>query len=351
MLDNNELVEKGKQLFSEIAHVLEELPDEQIYHLFENGEIEGFLKALLDPQTVSEHASVAEFFLANKHRAWFVSALRALITRAYSIKVTTKSGISAYVSPCHFQSEEEGVLLLEGKDRFTGAFAMYKDGEAKYAIAARDVKSGDDMGIEDFNFISITEYNSIREAGLLPTDTGLDAPVERLKRLLVFRVTAEAEYQQLLADYPWMLGMQYRSFDRHTILDDDNIPDFTAIRTGGDGIRDVFELKSPFLPLTRRNGTWNTNFHDSWQQAESRIDFIERNIDYLYREKGLIFDNPRCHLILGYKLEKETINKLRAKARQHPKIIVSTYDNLVENATSTVATIRRLQKDMEEQQD
>lgn len=347
-MDDNELLKKGKQLFRDIAQVVEALPDEQIYHLLEDGEIEGLLKAFLDPKTVSEHASVGEFFLANKHRAWFLAALRAMITRAYSIKVTTKSGHYSYVSPCHIQGVEDGVLLLEGKEQFAGSIAKYKDGEAQYAIAARDVKPGEDMELEDFKFIALEEYKSIRKAGLLPTDTGLDAPVKKLELLLSTEIEAEAEYQQLLADYPWMLGMQYRQFERHTILDDKNIPDFTGVRTGGDGFRDVFELKSPFLQLTRKNGKWNSSFHDSWQQAEDRIDFIERNVDYLYREKGLNFDNPRCHLVLGYGLGTATLKELRAKARQYPKIVVTTYDNLLAYAKGTISAIRRLQSDAAE---
>ena len=338
-------IQRGKELCRELAEVISDLSDEDVYRLFDNGELEGVFNAILDPSTLKNHKTFADFFLANKHRAWLLAGIRAAITRSYSFKTTTKTGQVAFVSPSDLQfPDEEGVLILEGKERFVGAIGLYRDGVVKYAIANRDVRPGESIEKDDLAFISIDEYKAIRSSGSLPDGESLDAPVLKLERLLADQVEAEGAYQQLLADYPWMMGMQYRRYDRHKVLDDQNIPDFTGVRLGLDGYRDVFELKPPFLNLTNKDGSWNAAFHNAWQQAENRIDFIERNIDYLYREKGLSFDNPRCHLILGYGLDADATKALRAKARQNTKIIVSTYEALLAYARGTVETIRRLKE-------
>jgi hypothetical protein len=238
-------------------------------------------------------------------------------------------------------------MLLEGKKRFEGVLGLYENGEVRYAIAARDRKAGDEIGPSDMEFVKFDDYRNARDSGLLPEDASLDAPAQKLRWLLDSGVEAEAKYQELLEAYPWVLGMQYRKFGRHTILDDKNIPDFTGVRLG-DGHRDLFELKSPFLKLTRESGEWNSSFHEAWQQAEDRIDFVERNSDYLYKEKGLTFENPRCHLILGYHLNRETEKRLYAKARQSPKILISTYDQLLSVVEGTIRTVRTLQQQLDE---
>jgi len=341
-----DLVGKGKALFSELTRVVESLSDEEIQSLFDSGEIENLLKAVLDPTTVKNYKNYAEFFLANKHRAWFLAGLRALITHAYSFKRKSHKGVEGYVSPMHVQWYEDGVMLLEGKQRFEGFIALYRSGKILHAIAARDIKPHEELEPDDVVFVELDEYLKVRNSGLLPEDSDLDAPVNKLRQLLDNVVEAESEYQQLLENYPWILGMQYRRFDRQTILDDKNIPDFTGVRAS-DGCRDVFEIKSPFLPLTTKKGTWNVNFHNSWQQAEDRLDFVERNRDYLYNEKGLNFENPRCHLMLGYHLDAKTTSQLYKKARQNPKIVVSTYDSLLSYARNTVGMIRKLQADLD----
>lgn len=342
-MDHSDLIKRGKGLLGDLTAVIEKLSDEEVRALFDSGEIEAFLKAVLDPATVKNYRNYGEFFLANKHRAWFLAGLRMLVTLAYSFKGRSKSGAQGYVAPFHAQWYDDGVMLLEGRERFTGAIELYVKGEARYAVAARDIKPGAEIGPDDMTFVSLDQYLRARHSGLLPGDAGLDAPAKKLRQLLSDEVDAEAKYQELLEAYPWIMGILYRKFGRHTILDNKNIPDFTGVRVA-DGHRDLFELKSPFLRLTRENGEWSSAFYDAWQQAEDRIDFVERESAYLYREKGLTFENPKCHLILGYGLDNETEKRLYAKARSNPKILVHTYDHLLSYVESTILTVRTLQQ-------
>ena len=54
--------------------------------------------------------------------------------------------------------------------------------------------------------------------------------VARLEQLLQDRCEVEAQYQDLLARHPWMLGQSYARVVRHQPFDDSSIPDFTAVR-------------------------------------------------------------------------------------------------------------------------
>lgn len=51
---------------------------------------------------------------------------------------------------------------------------------------------------------------------------------KKLNEYLESNCSDESKYQELFHEHPWMFGGQYKTIDRHTNLDDENIPDFTA---------------------------------------------------------------------------------------------------------------------------
>lgn len=163
---------------------------------------------------------------------------------------------------------------------------------------------------------------------------------QRLRSLLSERCEVEGTYQELLAEHPWMLGGQYESVDRHVGLDDSNIPDFTA-RRSWDKCHDILELKQPFITCFRaRDGEFSAEFNAAWNQAERYVAFTRRQRDYLREEKKLRFDNPRCILILGYKLDDEQLKKVREKESIAQSITVLTYDQLLNVATHVLYLMR-----------
>ena len=156
--------------------------------------------------------------------------------------------------------------------------------------------------------------------------------LSQLKQLLVEGNESESIYQELLAEHPWMLGGLYSEINRHSALDDKRIPDFTAIRCY-DHCRDIIEIKQPFLKLFRKKGGYAAAFNDAWNQAESYISFAVQQRSYLLEEKELRFDNPRCILLLGYKLTPKQLREIRKKEGLGRIITVFTYDHLVETAS------------------
>ncbi len=149
-----------------------------------------------------------------------------------------------------------------------------------------------------------------------------------LKMLLDDKVDDESRYQELLERNPWILGGQHRQIERHTNLDDENIPDFTGVRHH-DGFRDILELKQPFLPLFKKDGGFTAAFHDAWSQAERYLVFTRRQRDYLNSQKGLQFENPRCYLVAGFNLTSEQIRLVRDKESVNSAITVLTYESVV----------------------
>ena len=151
--------------------------------------------------------------------------------------------------------------------------------------------------------------------------------IGRLRSLLDGNVTEESSYQELLEAHPWMLGGLYQRVERHQNLDDANIPDFTATRLR-DGYRDVIELKQPFTRCFRKDGTFAADFNDAWNQCERYLTFTRNNADYLLREKGLGFANPRCLLLVGHGLSEDQLRRVRDKCWIYPAIDVLTYEDL-----------------------
>lgn len=168
----------------------------------------------------------------------------------------------------------------------------------------------------------------------------IEAPLEKLRLLLTERNNDESQYQELLVGYPWIFGAQYVKIERHTQLDDRNIPDFTGVRIR-DEFRDIFEIKPPFTKMFRDTGGFSAEFNDAWNQAEKYLDFARRDEDYL-RRKGLRFDNPECYLILGYDFSEEQICQVRTKERLTPAIKVITYNDLLAYTEHTIGFIQQL---------
>lgn len=150
---------------------------------------------------------------------------------------------------------------------------------------------------------------------------------QRLLSLLNDRCEDESEFQELLENHPWMLGGQYEAVMRHKGLDDQNIPDFTAIRAA-DKCHDILELKQPFMKCFKSKGTPSSAFNDAWDQAGRYLTFTRRWRDYLREQKGLRFENPRCTLIAGYNLSEDELREVREKESLTPGLSVLTYDQL-----------------------
>lgn len=166
----------------------------------------------------------------------------------------------------------------------------------------------------------------------------MEKPIRELTRLLNANAAEEAKYQLIIERYPWILGAEYSVVEDHKKLDDQNIPDFTAVRVR-DNSRDVLEIKSPFMSVLHRDGEFTSEFNQAWNQAERYLNFARNNKNYLL-EKGLIFENPRCYLIASYRLKDEAIIKIRIKQRLNPAIEILTYNNLKRYVKATVQWIK-----------
>jgi len=336
---NERKISQGKRKINELANILEKLSDTEVGKLFDTNEIDRLLRAILDPSKVKEYANIAEYLLDNKHRVTILALIRQEITQNYSFKAT-KNGKEAYVSPDFHQWFEDGVMFLEGKERFAGFIGLYSNGELKYAIAARDARKGEQLGPDHFQFLKIEDFKE-RAKAIPPNQiTDLERPIRELKELIETHENSEARYQELIEKYPWVLGVQYSVIQRHTKFDDKNIPDFTGFRVR-DGYRDIFELKPPFMKVCREDGNFTSDFNEAWNQAERYLDFAREEKDYL-RRKGMLFDNPKCYLVLGWNLSDEEIKKIRTKERTTPSIEFLTYNDLIDFMSNTIEFVQKL---------
>ncbi len=338
--DENDQVSHGQQLAKELVDIVKELADSQVVELLGGGVMNDLLLAILDPRDVQKHPNIAEFLFANKGRATLLALMRHAITNNYSFKVEQGDRRVGYVSPYFLQWFDDGVQFLEGEKPFSGFLGLYTDGTARYGVAARDVRPGEEMGPEAFEFITIEEFQE-RLQTIPPTQvTNLEEPVQKLRKLLTEGIEAESEYQELMSSYPWVFGAQYSSIQSHTSLDDENVPDFSAVRTR-DNFRDIIEIKSPFQKLFRRDGDFALAFNRAWNQTERYLGFAREHKDYL-RSKGLHFDNPLAYLLIGHGVSEEELKKIRTKERLVPGITVFTYDHLLTYMEKTVEFIRGL---------
>ena len=345
-MNNQDKIERGKHIIAELSDILRQLTDVEAAELLGTGALNEFLLAILDPKDVTRYNNIGEFLLANKFRASLLARVRHAITHNYAFKAINKDGKEGYASPTDAQWFEDGVMFVESDKPFEGWIGLYRESKLSYAIATRDMMKGEELGPESFHFVDLDEFKKLLDESVLRNAIKLDTPIQKMKTLLEKRDNNEARYQELFEEYPWIFGAQYKVIQRHSKLDDANIPDFSGSRVHDD-MRDLIEIKPPFMPIFQSNGEFHSKFNDAWNQAERYLDFIRENKDYLYRQKRLRYDNPKCYLILGYNLTDEQIKRIRIKQRNNRSIELLTYNDLLAIMTSTVSLIRRLKEEDE----
>jgi hypothetical protein len=176
--------------------------------------------------------------------------------------------------------------------------------------------------------------------GVRPSVATMQKALVDLAGLLRSRCQKATCYQELLEQYPWLLGGQHTLIERHTSLDDRNSPDFTGVRTR-DGARDGFEIKQPFLQCFRKDGHFSANFHAAWDQAERYLTFVRSNKDDLRSEKGLVVSTPHGFLLVGSQLSDTELRRFHEREAHSPSISVLTYEQVLRLGRALLALVER----------
>jgi hypothetical protein len=333
-------IEQLHQLLDFAVSQLTKITDQDVPQVFRNGLLDRFLMGISPLFRTEEYTSVYEYLLRHKQGIATLASIRNAITQSYSIEGNI-NGCPVYVSPLDVQWYEDGVMFLQGEEKFAGLAGLYQDGRVKFAVCARDVKKGRNLEPSDFLFIDAEVAAKQLTATSQLEQAQLQQAVIELTQLLKKQEEQESKYQYFLKKYPWSFGAQYGSVHSHQEFNDENIPDFSGVRIR-DGARDIIEIKNPFLKLFRADGEFTSDFYHAWNQVERYLDFARREPDYLRRQKGLRFENPHCYLIAGYCLSEKQIDKLHVKERMNPAITILTYDDLLTLIDGTVKFVEKL---------
>jgi hypothetical protein len=327
-------------LILEAAEIIKFTDDSNISELLGDGIMQSFLEAIAEPKS-NKDQTIYDFLLENKQRLQLLALLRLAIHNNYSIRGKVGHH-DVFVSPNHIQWYDDGVMFLQGQEQFAGLIGLYQDGRVKFGIANRDIRGGENFGPEAIDFVDVDEMKERSNQPSVPSHTSeLDKAIARLSELLNSGEDREAVYQEYFCNHPWVFGAQYSRIDSHRAFDDANIPDFTGLRVR-DSARDIIEIKSPFLPLFTEDNIFRSEFNSAWNQSERYLDFARLETEYLRRQKGLYFDNPKCYLLIGYQLSDAQIMDVRRKERMNPAITILTYDDLLAMAKSTVSFVKAL---------
>lgn len=338
MTDKVSNVERAEVLLCKLTEASGNLSDREVAEALGQGALDNFLNAILDPDTVSDYPSIADFFLENRNRAALLALLRVAITRNYSYGVE-KEGQTGYAAPSHNQWYEDAVMLVEGSDRFQGRIARYDGEKIEYMVAGRSIEGPAKIGPEDIEWISLEEMRRRLESAPQRLNQLVEESFFELRDLLDSEVNDEGRYQELLQRNPRAFRLQFTEIRRHEELDDDNIPDFTGTRAR-DGFDDILEIKPPFRPIFKESGDFRAEFLSDWNQAERYLGFVRRQRNYLAREKGLEFENARCYLIAGYDLTDEERRRITEKEEMNPAITLLTYEELARLMSDTLELLQ-----------
>lgn len=330
------------------SKALRKLSDLGAAHALGDGSLNELLVALVPPINATGMAPY-EFFQKYKHRTQMAALLRRAIQENYSVRARLDNGAEVYISPCEHQWKDDGVIFLQGAKRSEGLFCLLgledEPEKLRFGIAARDISPGGKMGADDIRFVSLEEIRRLDDAQKdgkprQPREVFARA-IEELRRMISAREEEEAKYQAHLQAHPWMLGLEYESIESHRHFDDRNIPDFTGIRAR-DSCRDIIEIKPPFLDLFKKDDSPSMEFMANWHQAERYLDFARNEHEYLRRQKGIHFENPKCFLLIGVAFSEAQQKAIRIKENNNPSIKVLTYFDLIAYAEHTLNLLDNL---------
>lgn len=196
------------------------------------------------------------------------------------------------------------------------------------------------------------------------TDQGLDVlstvaairarrhSISRLESLLGDTTIPEREYQNLIADEPWMLGAQYQR-----VVAKERVLWFGArvdlLLQSVLGYVDVVEFKRPNCPLligASRAGTWkqSSQLADAYSQANDYLRLVDENRSAIEAEFGLanggVSRMYRSSVIIVAgrapedKAAQDVIRGLNAAVE---RIVLMTYDEVLSIAEATIALFER----------
>ena len=219
------------KLLTEVNEIIQSASDADIPELLGDGALDAFLKAIVTPKT-DKKQSIYDYLLASRNRLGLMALVRLAIHKNYSIRGKLEdTGHDVFVSPFHIQWYEDGVMFVQGKERFEGAIGLYQDGQVKFANSKRDIRQGEDCGPEDIDFVAVEELKERIQHLAPPTDIeSLEQDLAKLEDLLRQKNSEESTYHEYLTKHPWLFSAQYKCIDSHKAFDDENIPDFTGVR-------------------------------------------------------------------------------------------------------------------------
>jgi len=334
---NPEDKQRLDQLITDASDIISCTNDADIPYLLGDGILQHFLEAIAKPKS-NRNQSIYDYLLENKRRLQLLAGIRLLIQRKYSIKGKA-GGQDVFVSPSEHQWFDDGVMFFQGEERFAGLFGLYQGGRVKFGIVKREIRGGK-VGPDDLEFVDIDDMDErLRQLPEPKDPTPLDAKINQLEQMLAQHENEEAEYQRYFTNNAWVFGAQYKQIDSHLNLDDKRIPDFTGVRVK-DSARDIIEIKPPYLPLFSSTGSFRAEFNNAWNKAERYLDFAQTEADYLKRQKGLFFDNPRCYLVAGFNLAEPFLKEIKRKERMNPLITFLTYNDVLAMARNTVLFVK-----------
>jgi len=346
----NDVVQEIKERFDGVVELLEDVALSLDGLSFEQmQQLSLYLAARLVGSLSPEDVEVAqnsphEYLLKYKNRLGIITHLQEQIFRGpHSIPVETDRG-KIFLTVADIQMTDRGVLFYEGFRPFEGygVFVYLASGEVCVMVTNREIPANTRITEDYVKFLPIEKRPLSRGAVPPHALNDLDKPIKRLSDLLEKEINVEAEYQEVIQDYPWLFGAQYASIDAHRNLNHKNIPDFTAIRVK-DRNRDIIEIKPPFTPIFRKDGQPSANFLSAIDQISRYIDFAEQEASYL-RSEGLQFSGPVGYLLVGINLSDDQKKFISRFERQNRSLKIITYNDLVSYATHTVAWLRSLKE-------
>jgi hypothetical protein len=140
----------------ELTSILRTASGAEISQILAGNLMPELMSSILDTSTWRE-GSFVDFLLQHRNRAAMLSSIGRFVRSSFRL-VAENDDDSIYVTPHSEQWIDDGIVLLIGQHFLGGEMVLWRSGQFLYAVLARTLEKGEQIGSNDLAFINEKDY-------------------------------------------------------------------------------------------------------------------------------------------------------------------------------------------------
>lgn len=266
------------------------------------------------------------------------------------VKETLAVALSQDV-PVYPNDASSGVELARlHQDLVTNGFVTQVDGKptrlkpvkGRYGPGDKDIIDVDITEIFPADFLLLQARERVRRSHAERAERTLamlTAAINQLQSVLERSIANERRLQEVLTEFPILLGLDYRTVHPQYQLGGEYIMDYALERHSG--LVDLLEIEASSHQLFTKSGNPRATLIHAEQQVLDWLDWIDSHGEYArWQHSGLL--RPAGYVVIGRRSGMASTDERRLRRRNlswHGSLTVETYDDVLDRARDVLRVL------------